>query len=92
MYDMTCHLAPAISRPVPQPGDVLASQRSARSDIYEISVIPGSTQRVAGACSRTSSSFMVSRPPQLGLRIGIWPRANQAADSLLLRRCFARTT
>ena len=45
---MTCHPAPLISRPVPQQGDVLASRRSARSDVYAISVIPGPTQSLAG--------------------------------------------
>ena len=33
----------------PRPGDVIASRRSARNDIYAISVIPGAPRAMAGA-------------------------------------------
>jgi hypothetical protein len=48
VYQMTHHPAPVTVRPAPQPGDVLASRCSARSDVYTISVIAGPTQVVAG--------------------------------------------
>jgi hypothetical protein len=32
--------------PAPRPGDVLASERTARADVYEISVVPASAQLV----------------------------------------------
>ena len=48
MQQMSRHSAPVISPPMPQPGDVLASRCSARSDVYAISVIPGPTQVVGG--------------------------------------------
>jgi hypothetical protein len=35
-------------RPVPGPGDVLASRRSARADIYEISVVPAEAHTIVG--------------------------------------------
>ena len=47
MHQMTYHSTPVTS-PGPQPGDVLASRCSARSDVYTIGVIPGPTQVVAG--------------------------------------------
>jgi hypothetical protein len=42
------HSAPVISPPLPQPGDVLVSRCSARSDVYAISVIPGPSRVVVG--------------------------------------------
>jgi hypothetical protein len=35
-------------RPVPSPGDILASERTARADIYAISVVPAPAHTVAG--------------------------------------------
>jgi hypothetical protein len=48
VQQLTGHSAPVISAPVPQPGDVLVSRCSARSDVYAISVMPGPTQVIAG--------------------------------------------
>jgi hypothetical protein len=37
----TSHSSIPGHRPGPEPGDVLASERSARADVYAISVVPG---------------------------------------------------
>lgn len=49
MNTIVSHAEAFNTRPVPQPGDVLASRRSARSDMYAISVIEGQTQAAADA-------------------------------------------
>jgi hypothetical protein len=43
----TASLAPR-PRSAPKPGDVLASRRSARADVFAISVVPSGTHVVAG--------------------------------------------
>ena len=56
MLQVTYHPAPVTSRPAPQPGDVLASRCSARSDVYTIRVIPGPTQVAAGVYDQAVES------------------------------------
>ena len=63
MQQMTRHSAPVISPRVPQPGDVLASRCSARSDIYAISVIPGPTQVVGGVYDQAVETARRFAPP-----------------------------
>jgi hypothetical protein len=43
----TASLTPR-TRPAPKPGDVLASRRSARADVFAIGVVPSGTHVVAG--------------------------------------------
>jgi len=56
VLQVTYHPAPVTSRPAPQPGDVLASRCSARSDVYTIGVIPGPTQVAAGVYDQAVES------------------------------------
>ena len=36
---------------MPQPGDILASERSARADVYTVSIVPGAREFTVGRYS-----------------------------------------
>lgn len=60
------------SRPVP--GDVLTSERSARADVYEISIVPADSRAVV---SRYSEAIETVRALAQELRVDGWFTSDQ---------------
>jgi len=58
----------------PVPGDVLISERSARADVYEISIVPADTRAVV---SRYSEAIDTVRALAQELRVDGWFTSDQ---------------
>jgi hypothetical protein len=61
-------------RPVPQKGDVLASARSARADVYTISIVPAAAHLTA---ARHAEALEKVRELAHGLDVDGWFTCNQ---------------
>ena len=61
-------------RSVPVTGDVLASERSARADVYQISIVPADGRAVV---SRYSEAIQIVRALAQQLRVDGWFTSDQ---------------
>jgi hypothetical protein len=61
-------------QPVPQPGDVLASARTARADVYAISIVPAAAHLTA---SRHSEAIEKVRELAGRLEVDGWARRSE---------------
>ena len=77
----------AIRRSAPKPGDVIVSERSARADMYEISLVPGGSEEVVRRYSEA-----LERGGQIARRLGVdaWYTCDQTHYVLVARHRFSR--
>jgi hypothetical protein len=75
----------ASRHPTPKPGDVVVSERSARADFYEISIVPGGSDEVARRYPEA-----IERGRQLARRLGVdaWYTCDQIHHVPLARYRF----
>lgn len=64
----------ATRRPTPKPGDVVVSERSARADVYDISILPGNADQVA---RRRGDAIERVRQLASQLRVDAWYTCDQ---------------
>ena len=77
----------AVRQSTPKPGDVVVSERSARADMYEISLVPGGSEEVVRRYAEA-----LERGGQIARRLGVdaWYTCDQTHHVLVARHRFSR--